>query len=748
MKKHFISKAIMSITIISLICMAGCGSDGAKEKKSNKTEQESSSDKEQGKDKVKKEKTDDFVMDHKIRTGFIREKVDDIDPDNFIEIETADDLRSIKDSKDGSYILMNDIDMTGESWSRIDFDGCLEGNYHVIKGLNKTLFGYFDGTVNNLGLEDVQLEDAAIADTMSGGRISNCYVTGEIQGSGGLVKCISSVYTSSGTSANIEYCYNAANIKEESYEPLGGITGKIDLSVGPYTVSIYNCENYGTLYGSDEVGGIAGYIVRGTSPSGSYNNSNISCRFNRCFNYGEVNSDEYAGGIFGYLNCGNGFSDYENTYEVSACANHGKIIRRESDNPKDGTCAGLCGRIDLRTYEDVFNVNKIEVSDCLNTGEVDNQGVGGAICGRVDISYGTCNIKRCLMIGKSSNECNYNSSMPEKQMFNSEDCYSTGDFSKAEMKDIKKNLQTFDYPYTWGINELYCGFPHPYGIDESESVIDYYEQERNNEAKQMKKGMKEDEIKLYMRYADILEGIYYTGYWAEDDGNEEYLEALMYNEDKQAFYDILDVNNDDVDDLVVKLGEWCYKVYNYDFDNESVSLVDSYESSDEWMSAYGEKTEPDWKVMEYNNYGIYKEVYELWCVDDLMGDLNNDMGVIFVNNDYDFDKTLDEISSTMGVEIETDEEYYSKTGTLNGETIIDVFEESGGSICYQKAADGITMFGVKPGISEEELIDTITKYGFYKGRYNYKIGSVMLYYIVEDGVVTQVSMSSGSEYVG
>lgn len=58
--------------------------------------------------------------------------------------------------RDVEFFLMNDIDLTGQSWSAVNFNGILHGNGHVIKGLknNESLFATLGDDVHiyNLGL--------------------------------------------------------------------------------------------------------------------------------------------------------------------------------------------------------------------------------------------------------------------------------------------------------------------------------------------------------------------------------------------------------------------------------------------------------------------------------------------------------------------------------------------------------------------------------------------------------------------
>ena len=55
----------------------------------------------------------------------------------FIEIYTTDDLLQISENPEGSYLLMNDLDMSGITWPSPDFSGTFDGNGHTI--LNLTL---------------------------------------------------------------------------------------------------------------------------------------------------------------------------------------------------------------------------------------------------------------------------------------------------------------------------------------------------------------------------------------------------------------------------------------------------------------------------------------------------------------------------------------------------------------------------------------------------------------------------------
>lgn len=58
-----------------------------------------------------------------------------------IEIHTPEDLLKMAEDPDGSFILMNDLDMTGIPWKALDFSGTLDGNGHAILNLTLTEMG-------------------------------------------------------------------------------------------------------------------------------------------------------------------------------------------------------------------------------------------------------------------------------------------------------------------------------------------------------------------------------------------------------------------------------------------------------------------------------------------------------------------------------------------------------------------------------------------------------------------------------
>ncbi len=118
-------------------------------------------------------------------------------------IKTADELQAMENNVSGKYILMNDIDLAGYSWTAVGtssdlFSGEFNGNGYVIKNLTvnqsgldyQGLFGRVSrAKISNVGLENVEVKGntgtGALAGYTDNSDFKNCYVDG-VSISGGL----------------------------------------------------------------------------------------------------------------------------------------------------------------------------------------------------------------------------------------------------------------------------------------------------------------------------------------------------------------------------------------------------------------------------------------------------------------------------------------------------------------------------------------------------------------------------------
>lgn len=171
-------------------------------------------------------------------------------------LSTIDDVKNMK--KTGKYILLNDIDFSGENWTSIyntsstGFSGTLDGNGYSIKNLNKPLFGRIEkAVIKNIKFENVNIEQpnefkiGAISQlAYYGNTFENIGVTGNIKGKeyiGGLVGQIA--LTDSKTNIfTIKNCYVRVNITASIEYDTGGYASVASY----YPMAIENCYFAGT----------------------------------------------------------------------------------------------------------------------------------------------------------------------------------------------------------------------------------------------------------------------------------------------------------------------------------------------------------------------------------------------------------------------------------------------------------------------------------------------------------------------
>lgn len=237
---------------------------------------------------------------------------------SFTKIWTVDDLKKIADNLGGNYILMNDIDMSGEeSWEALGkdadhpFTGVFDGNGYFISNFHisseyqsnyieyKGLFGYVkNAELRNIGLEDYEIKlvqegteecacyVGAIAAELDGARLENSFASGEMSVFGD-----GTVYVRAGgligvmLSGEIVNCYSSGKIYAGNGDYgnviAGGIAGWADMES-----AVTYC------YTTASVGAGAETDWSEKSASGAYNTL-LSIYDNLEGNYG------YAGGIVG-----------------------------------------------------------------------------------------------------------------------------------------------------------------------------------------------------------------------------------------------------------------------------------------------------------------------------------------------------------------------------------------------------------------------------------------------------------------
>ena len=164
--------------------------------------------------------------------------------DGITEIYDENGLREI--AADGNYRLMSDIELTAP-WTPVsDFSGTLDGNGHVISGLQISGAGFFATTeegavIQNLGLEGT-VNHAGFSPAGA--------LVGRAEGS-----------------TTITGCYTNVSVTADSMEHVGGIVGEARAAC-----VIENCYSLGTLTGGTSFAYAGGIIGRNGSAETTVSN--------------------------------------------------------------------------------------------------------------------------------------------------------------------------------------------------------------------------------------------------------------------------------------------------------------------------------------------------------------------------------------------------------------------------------------------------------------------------------------------
>ncbi|MCL2655193.1 MAG: hypothetical protein FWD65_05770, partial [Coriobacteriia bacterium] len=210
----------------------------------------------------------------------------------------------------GKYFALGvDLDFTGadpvrDSYLLSDFQGTLDGQNHVIRGLNSAA-GLFTnltyGTIKNLGrvggtVTGISGTTGFILGLGADSHLINCYNADPVSTTSGIVSGL--VYYVMAGNATIDGCYNTGDVTGPGQA--GGLIGYVK---GDYNapVLIKNSYNSGTISGANgnPIGGIIAYLH-----AGAINGQTVT--LDTVKNYGRVIRTGtigplYAGDIIGYI---------------------------------------------------------------------------------------------------------------------------------------------------------------------------------------------------------------------------------------------------------------------------------------------------------------------------------------------------------------------------------------------------------------------------------------------------------------
>ena len=269
--------------------------------------------------------------------------------ENTYFVINADSLKAVAEQTNSgnsfagkTIVLMNDIDLGGDTWTPIGsseanaFAGTLDGGYHSIRNLKTPdgvsdyaygLIGYGTGnvTVKNLTVD-----------------VDYNITSGESDSVGGIM----GLYINDGDEGDYNVLFDNITVNGTISAPkyVGGILGGScdEFYTGDpknITITMNNCTNNADITGtgsSARAGGIAGKAVAyfAGDTNGNSNITGIECQiiFENCTNNGDVTADSssyQAGGIAGFLNIGNHvFTNCENNGDIRGNSGGGELFGR------------------------------------------------------------------------------------------------------------------------------------------------------------------------------------------------------------------------------------------------------------------------------------------------------------------------------------------------------------------------------------------------------------------------------------
>ncbi len=252
--------------------------------------------------KLFKESGSNFIQDVDSLT------YDEAIAEGYTVITSADDLQAINNNLSGKYILMGDIDLSGENWTPIGylnnpFTGEFNGNGYTVSNLflNNNTYDYYGlfGKIQNATISDLAIENASVtgrrysallAGYSLSSNITNCYVTGNVSGYSDIGALVG--YNTNNSS--IESCYSMADVSGDSYR-VGGLVG-----FNTINSSINYSFAQSDVTGDNRVGGLVGH-------------NNSSSTVSNSFSEGKATGTSQVGAFAGSNETGTVTSSYWNT---------------------------------------------------------------------------------------------------------------------------------------------------------------------------------------------------------------------------------------------------------------------------------------------------------------------------------------------------------------------------------------------------------------------------------------------------
>ena len=320
-------------------------------------------------------------------------------------------LQKITDRLNAYYKLGANIDLTGRTWTPIGtasapFVGNIDGTGYIISNLgydnetgeNVGLFGYSNGTISNITLENVTIKGKTNAGGLVGyntGTVTECIVKGNVTGLsdnvGLLIGYNSGSVTNNQTEGIVtgggnntggligqtitEISSNMSKVEVHGQANTGGLVGYVYLTNRSATLSGNSAE--GKVIGTSNVGGLVGYNRAYTTSIANYR-----IYLQQSYATGDVEGASNVGGLVGYQQSHAYRGDVNSTSTISyidQCYATGNIVATQNN------VGGLVGYIDsvgeyYRAHDSWSQYANVVIQNSFATGKVEGvNNIGGLI---------------------------------------------------------------------------------------------------------------------------------------------------------------------------------------------------------------------------------------------------------------------------------------------------------------------------------------------------------------------------------
>ncbi len=468
--------------------------------------------------------------------GFIA-PIDDPDA-SAVKITNADELMKISEDMYGSYVLMNDIDMSDYgNWSPIGktlsnaFHGKFDGQGHTITGLKVSesfgsgtllapcyaagLFGICDGAqIKNVSLKDA---DISIV-TTSGYRYENSVIDSEgtvFAGAiAGYVKNSTAIYNCN-VSGSV-----SASASGEGYSPTvsGGLAGYANTSLISYcynAASVLAHNGNATTAENAYAGGLLGRAETECIIDRSYNGGSV---FAQTLDYGNA----YAGGMAG--------DAFLSATQITNSFNEGSVQGLSGKLFCDLAYAGGIAAAFQGTIDKVYNSGEVTAQAKDPYGINDTKAYAGGICAnsgasakisnsavvQANVSASASGRKYQYRISNSGTKSN-NVTIGSMASGSTNDADHIKSLEEMKMSDVYESLLGWDFADIWEIVSE-KDFPQLKQVDTSGETYKqaYIEQHIDF----INQGSYKNILDNY-RWAQI--------YWSEENNFKSNLGGALYN---------------------------------------------------------------------------------------------------------------------------------------------------------------------------------------------------------------------------